>query len=301
MSVAMSIVAATAVSGVGVAFAGGEPVLPVDHAATAGAQAVAGAAEQLAPLPAPPPVGSPALTGCDADILQRLVANDPSVAQWIMVSVPTADSTRGELAIATVQANVWVCTLPATAAQVGRQGVRPLLQRRSGDDTTPSGVFPLGVVATPSGPVSFFGNSADPGARSPYRRVRAGDCYGANPNTPGYGHWRLDPSGCVGDDELLALNVVAYEHAVLIGANTEPAVSGDAPGETAYAAAIFLHRTTLTSSGAPKPTSGCVSIGHAQLVTAVQVIDPMLRPHFAIGTRADLLATPPRPQLPTRF
>ena len=243
-------------------------------------------------LPPAPSVANPALAGCDAPLLQRLMESNPTASQWIMVVVPTESSTTGTLSIATVRGSAWQCTLAPTPAQVGSAGIRPLLQRRSGDGTTPSGIFPLGIVTSPQGPISFFGNSPDPGALGPYRRIQPGDCYGANPNTPGYGHWRVDSTNCTGDDELLQLNVQTYEHAVVIGANTEPDVSGDAPGEPAYASAIFLHRTGATASGATKPTSGCVSVGHAQLVTALRSIDPALRPRFAIGTRADLLATP---------
>ena len=272
----------------------------IDAAAVATSPAKAGAAEQVVPLPPYPVIAGPRLSGCDAEVLQRLIASDPTVAQWVMVVVPSTSSTNGTLAMATVVADTWVCTIQQTPAEVGRKGVRPLLLRRSGDETTPSGVFPLGVVNSPQGPVSFFGNSADPGALGPYRRVQPGDCYGANPNTAGYGHWRVDATGCTGDDELLALNVQSYEHAVLIGANTEPNVSGDAAGEIPYASAIFLHRMSLDGAGQPKPTSGCVSIGHTQLVTAVQSINPLLKPSFAIGTRADLLAIAPCPTLPRR-
>ena len=235
-------------------------------------------------------MGSSQLEGCDVTLLQRLISRVPTTSQWIMVVVPDSAATSGTLAIATVEDGGWRCTLSATAAQVGRAGTRPLLQRRSGDDTTPSGIFPMGSVASPQGAVSFFGNSPDPGALGPYRRIQPGDCYGANPNTPGYGHWRVDSSTCTGDDELLELNVQSYEHAVLIGANTEPDVSGDAPGEPAYAAAIFLHRSAVTATGAPRPTTGCVSIGHDQLVTALTTINPGLLPRFAIGTRADLIS-----------
>jgi len=272
----------------------------IAHAAVATSTATAVGAEQVVPLPSYPAVGGPALAGCDAEVLQRLIRSDPTVAQWIMVVVPSTTSTSGALAIAAVVGDTWVCTMPQTPAEVGRMGIRPLLLRRSGDDTTPSGTFPLGVVRTPQGPVSFFGNSANPGTRGPYRRVQPGDCYGANPNTAGYGHWRVDPSGCTGDDELLVRNVQAYEHAILIGANTEPDVSGDAPGEPPYAAAIFLHRTTLDGAARPKPTSGCVSIGHEQLVGAMRSIDPGLNPAFAIGTRTDLLSIAARPELPVR-
>ena len=272
----------------------------IGRAATATATAQSLGATQVVPLPAVPGVDGPALAGCDADLLQHLIASDPTVLQWIMVVVPSTSATTGTLALATVVGATWNCTMAATPAEVGRQGIRPLIMRRSGDDTTPSGIFPLGVVATPQGPVSFFGNSADPGANGPYRRVQPGDCYGANPNTPGYGHWRVDRANCTGADELLAVNVQAYEHAVLIGANTEPDVSGDAPAETPYAAAIFLHRTVLTTGGQPKPTSGCVSIGHDQLVAAVRAIDPLSNPRFAIGTRENLSTVAPRGSLPHR-
>ena len=292
-----SVLIATAAVGTATAMAA---IGGIDAAAVATSTAKAGAAEQVVPLPPYPAVAGPRLSGCDAEVLQRLIASDPTVSQWVMVVVPSTSSTNGTLAMATVVADTWVCTIQQTAAEVGRKGIRPLLLRRSGDETTPSGVFPLGVVNSPQGPVSFFGNSADPGALGPYRRVQPGDCYGANPNTAGYGHWRVDATGCTGDDELLALNVQSYEHAVLIGANTEPNVSGDATGEIPYASAIFLHRISLDGAGQPKPTSGCVSIGHTQLVTAVQTINPLLKPSFAIGTRADLLAIAPRATLPRR-
>jgi L,D-peptidoglycan transpeptidase YkuD (ErfK/YbiS/YcfS/YnhG family) len=272
----------------------------IGTAATATASAQSLGATQIVPLPAVAGIDGPALAGCDADLLQHLIASDPTVLQWIMVVVPSTSATTGTLAMATVVGNTWSCTIAETPAEVGRQGIRPLMMRRSGDDTTPSGIFPLGVVATPQGRMSFFGNSADPGAKGPYRRVQPGDCYGANPNTPGYGHWRVDRANCTGADELLSVNVQAYEHVILIGANTEPDVSGDTPGETPFAAAIFLHRTVLTPTGQPKPTSGCVSIGHEQLVAAVRAIDPLSNPRFAIGTRENLSTITPRGSLPHR-
>jgi L,D-peptidoglycan transpeptidase YkuD (ErfK/YbiS/YcfS/YnhG family) len=56
----------------------------------------------------------------------------------------------------------------------------------------------------------------------------------------------------------------------------EPDVSGDAPGETPYAAAIFLHRhvysTPGATSGATNPTSGCVSLSQADLTTVLRAM-----------------------------
>ena len=130
-------------------------------------------------------------------------------------------------------------------------GTRPLLDRRSGDDTTPAGVFPLGESTAWDGQrVNVFGNRPDPGVRTGigYRDVRPQDCWGASPTTTA----RLQPSrrrraeggpeptsGCqrYGD---------VYSHAAVIGANLDP-ISGDAPGEIPYAAAIFLHRHSYAS------------------------------------------------------
>ncbi len=213
------------------------------------------------------------------------------VSQVIVVLTPTAASSTGTLQVAERTAVGWVCGAAHTA-RLGKNGTRPLLQRRSGDGTTPAGVFPLGVMTAWDGQVfSFFGNSADPGVTAgPYRRVRVGDCFGATPNAPSYGHlvYRT-AANCPGpDDEYLPGVTGAYEHAALIGANMEPNVSGDAPGETPYAAAIFLHRFSYDAAGLTKPTAGCVSLAHADLLSVLRVMRSDVR--FAIGDSAWLVA-----------
>jgi len=251
--------------------------------------AVRGDRSQELPFPSAPLFDGSQLAACDSSVLGSLVQSEPTASQWIVVLAASITSTTATLQIATRSAdNVWRCSLAPTVARLGRNGIRPLADRRSGDDTTPSGVFSLGVVNSPQGPISFFGNSVDPGALGAYRHIQPDDCYGAQPNTTGYGHWRSDTTTCLGADELLHSVGAAYEHVVLIGANTEPNVSGDAPGEPALASAIFLHRFSYTASGATKATSGCVSIAHQPLLTALRTIDPRLNPHFAIGTRATL-------------
>ena len=111
----------------------------------------------------------------------------------------------------------------------------------------------------------FHERSREIEAPSFYIHLQPGDCFGATPNTAGYGHLRYDTS-CPGpDDEYLPRFVHAYTSAALIGANMEPDVSGDAPGEIPYAAAIFLHRHVYDASGATKATSGCVSIAQPDL------------------------------------
>ena len=270
--------------------AGRVSIPPLDGSAMATGTASRGARSQTTPPPPAPLVDQSSIIGCDAPVVQSLMQGHPLVSQWIVVISPSQSSTQATLQVVTVVADRWTCTVASSAAMVGRSGIRPLINRRSGDGSTPSGVFPLGVVSTPQGPISLFGNRANPGVRTSYRSVQAGDCYGANPNTSGYGHWRVDPTGCLGDDELLTAYGSTYEYAALIGANTEPNVSGDSPTETPFAAAIFLHRNSYTSTGGTKPTAGCVSVAHSPLLATIRAIDPTLNTHFAIGTRADLLA-----------
>jgi L,D-peptidoglycan transpeptidase YkuD (ErfK/YbiS/YcfS/YnhG family) len=205
-------------------------------------------------------------------------------AAWTDTTVTVEIATRGS--------GGWRCGTPMSA-RVGRSGMRPLLERRSGDGTTPAGVFPLATMTAHDGQrFSFFGNAPDPGVTAgTYRRVQTGDCFGATPNTPGYGHLRYDTS-CPGpDDEYLPRFVNAYTNAALIGANMEPEVSGDAPGEIPYASAIFLHRHSYVSgsSGATKPTAGCVSLAQRDLTSVL--VDMTADTVFVIGTTDWLLTT----------
>jgi L,D-peptidoglycan transpeptidase YkuD (ErfK/YbiS/YcfS/YnhG family) len=230
-------------------------------------------------------------TACQQIAFNIGLAN-PGVTQVVVVLTPSAGATTGTVQVAQTGERGWECG-SELSARVGRNGVRPLLQRRSGDGTTPAGVFPLGRMTAWDGQqFSVFGNSADPGATAgPYRRVRAGDCFGATAGNPDYGHLVYRTAAqCPGpDDEYLPAVGATYEHAVLIGANMEPNVSGDAPGEVPYASAIFLHRFSYNANGTTKPTSGCVSLSHADLVTVVRSLHPGVV--FAIGTTDWLLAT----------
>lgn len=215
----------------------------------------------------------------------------PGASQIIVVLTPSTSSSTGTLQVAQRGARGWECG-PALAARVGKNGVRPLVQRRSGDGTTPAGVFPLGRMTAWDGQqFSLFGNSPDPGVTAgPYRRVRTGDCFGATPNHPDYGHLvQRSAAACPGpDDEYLPAVTGPYEHAALIGANMEPNVSGDAPGEVPYASAIFLHRSSYDANGTSKATSGCVSLSHANLVSVLVGLQSDVL--FAIGTPDWLLA-----------
>jgi L,D-peptidoglycan transpeptidase YkuD (ErfK/YbiS/YcfS/YnhG family) len=221
---------------------------------------------------------------CDLTTIASLAARHPDVRQFVVMATGDFDDTVGTVEVAVRTAGgEWRCQLGANAARFGRSGTRPLIERRSGDGTTPAGVFPLGDVTGWDGErFSIFGNRPDPGALAPYRDVRPEDCWGATKHTARYQHLVNRP-GCPGPaDEWLPRYGDVYSHAAVIGANLDP-VSGDEPGETPYAAAIFLHRHSYTTAGTTRPTSGCVSLAYDHLVAAIRVIDPRLAPHFAIG------------------
>jgi L,D-peptidoglycan transpeptidase YkuD (ErfK/YbiS/YcfS/YnhG family) len=229
---------------------------------------------------------------CDIATAEALAARHPGVRQFVIVKTTSFAVSSGTVEVVAQSVDgTWRCQRAAQFARLGRNGTRVLADRRSGDGTTPAGVFPLGSVTAWDGQTfQFFGNSPDPGVRGTYRDVRNEDCWGATPNTARYQHVVNLPQ-CPGpDDEWLAGVGGAYSNAAIIGANLDP-ISGDAPGETPFAAAIFLHRHSYAPDGSTRGLSGCVSLSQADLEHTLRTIDPALNPQFAIGPADYLLTT----------
>ncbi len=220
---------------------------------------------------------------CDITTAQLLSARHPTTRQFVIVGADSWTSTVASLQIVARSASgVWRCQQAPVEARVGKSGLRPLVDRRSGDGTTPAGAFPLGRVQAWDGQqFEFFGNLPDPGVRGPYRNVRHEDCWGATPHTASY-QALVNAPGCTSPDEWLQSIGDVYGHAAVIGANLDP-ISGAVAGEPAYAAAIFLHRNSYSATGTSRPTSGCVSLAEDDLETALRLIDPALDVRFAIG------------------
>lgn len=247
---------------------------PVAAAPLAPARATAPATRDIAFTPG---------AQCDMVTAKLLAGRHPASRQFVIVASDTSSSTTASLqVVARSSGGEWRCQVAPVVARLGKNGVRPLADRRSGDGTTPAGSFPLGTVQAWDGQAfQFFGNRPDPGVRGPYRLVRNEDCWGATPNVSSYQHL-VDSPRCSSPDEWLAGIGDVYEHAAVIGANLDP-ISGDAPGEPALAAAIFLHRNSYTAAGLSRPTSGCVSLAEDDLVVVLRLIDPSLGVLFAIG------------------
>ena len=220
---------------------------------------------------------------CDIATALALSSRHPSTRQFVIVSAGSWTSTTASLQIvARSHSGEWRCQQAPVEARLGRSGMRPLADRRSGDGTTPAGSFSLGSVQAWDGQrFEFFGNRPDIGVRGSYRLVRPEDCWGATPQTSSY-QSLVNAAGCTSPDEWLTRIGDVYGHAAVIGANLDP-ISGDVPGEPALAAAIFLHRNSYTAAGASKPTSGCVSLVEDDLELALRLIDPSLGVQFAIG------------------
>jgi peptidoglycan hydrolase-like protein with peptidoglycan-binding domain len=170
----------------------------------------------------------------------------------------------------------WQCARTDMPGRVGRNGVRALADRRSGDGTTPGGVFGLGTMTAEDGQTfQFFGNGANPGVPGSWRQVRGGDCWSATPGTAAYNVLvTRTAADCVGEDEYLPNITGAYSAAALIDANMGPHRSGDQPGEPPLAAAIFLHRHSYDAAGNAKPTAGCVSLNADNLAFVLQRLVP---------------------------
>jgi L,D-peptidoglycan transpeptidase YkuD (ErfK/YbiS/YcfS/YnhG family) len=217
---------------------------------------------QPACQPAPAPVCTPP-------------AGVPDSARQVVVVTSTGTTAAVDLLVE--EGNGWACAATGMRGRVGKNGVRPLSARRSGDGTTPAGVFGLGTMTAPDGQTfQFFGNGADPGvARGAWRQVETGDCWGASPGTADYNRLvtRSD-AACNDPDEYLPSIRTAYSAAALIDANMGPSRSGDAPGEAPYAAAIFLHRNSVDGAGNSKPTSGCVSLAAGDLAAVLTRLVP---------------------------
>jgi L,D-peptidoglycan transpeptidase YkuD (ErfK/YbiS/YcfS/YnhG family) len=228
---------------------------------------------------------------CDLATAQLLSSRHPMARQFVIVAADKWDSTTATLQIvARARSGQWRCQQGPVIARLGKSGSRPLVERRSGDGTTPAGVFPLGNVRAWDGQqFQFFGNRPDIGVRGSYRLVRNEDCWGATPNTASY-QQLVNAPRCSSPDERLADIGDVYGHAAVIGANLDP-ISGALPGEPAYAAAIFLHRNSYTTAGASRPTSGCVSLTEDDLEFALRLIDPSLGVQFAIGELSWLRAS----------
>ena len=156
--------------------------------------------------------------------------------------------------------------LPAT---VGRKGFAAPGEKREGDGTTPTGLFPLEFV---------FGYAPTVASAMPYRQATEDDIWVDDPDCPDYNCWVRKGTTTAASFEEMKLSNPTYRHGIVIGYNRNPVVKG-------MGSAIFVH--AWRDQG--KSTAGCVALDEAELVRLIGRLDPAKKPMILMGDR-DYLA-----------
>ena len=171
--------------------------------------------------------------------------------QRIQVAAPSVRATTAAVTLTECGRR----TLGPWQAHVGIHGLSA--HHREGDGTTPLGTFALGPTV--------FGLDPDPGLRLAYHRLRCGDWWDEDPQSPTYNRFRHLRCGSrppfAGSSEALWLAPLAYRELAVIQYNVAPAVPGRGSG-------IFLHVDT------GHPTNGCVSLPRTRLLRLLRALRP---------------------------
>jgi len=193
-----------------------------------------------------------------------LPAPAPLVSQQLItVASPTPRSTYASARIWKRVDGCWIAAGGPYTARVGRNGIRA--DKREGDGATPAGTFPIGRT--------MYGNSPNPGVRSPYVRLHCGDWWVEDTRSRAYntfqrvGCGRRPPFKVTTPD--MSTSPRAYAHLAVIDYNMNPVVPGRGSG-------IFLH----VQIG--KPTSGCISLRREMLIHVLRWLRPSAAPYVAI-------------------
>jgi L,D-peptidoglycan transpeptidase YkuD (ErfK/YbiS/YcfS/YnhG family) len=170
----------------------------------------------------------------------------------------------------------WHAQLAPMSARIGSRGFAPLGNRRQDSGETPAGTFGL---------LSAFGAAPDPGTALAYRQFDRNDWWPYDPRDPrtynvaqfhgrsGATLWR--PAWA---EHLWDLRD-QYEYAVVLDYNLPEGTyrSGSQRFATSSAdpragGGIFLHVR------APRPTSGCVAVSRAGMLSILRWLDPAQHP-----------------------
>jgi L,D-peptidoglycan transpeptidase YkuD (ErfK/YbiS/YcfS/YnhG family) len=170
----------------------------------------------------------------------------------------------------------WHAQFAPMSARIGSRGFAPLGSRRQDSGETPAGTFGL---------LSAFGAAPDPGTALPYRQFDRNDWWPYDPRDPrtyniaqfhgrsGATLWRPAWAEHLWDfrDQ--------YEYAVVLDYNLPEGTyrSGSqrfatSSADTRAGGGIFLHVR------APRPTSGCVAVSRAGMLSILRWLDPAQHP-----------------------
>jgi L,D-peptidoglycan transpeptidase YkuD (ErfK/YbiS/YcfS/YnhG family) len=178
-------------------------------------------------------------------------------AQRIVVGLPAANSTTGNLTAFQRLGQQWKAVLGPMPAKVGELGI---------------GAPADGVHRTPAGTFTFdqaFGRQPNPGTKMPYFQATDQDWWDEDARSPTYNtHVRGSGSPSSIAENLYDSGPV-YDYAVNIAVNPNRV-----PGRVA---GIFLHVTD------GNPTWGCVAVGRDEMRSLLTWLDPSAFPEITIG------------------
>jgi L,D-peptidoglycan transpeptidase YkuD (ErfK/YbiS/YcfS/YnhG family) len=131
---------------------------------------------------------------------------------------------------------------------------------------TPAGTFPV---------TQSFGREANPGTALPYAHVGPDDWWVGDTRSPLYNtHQTCAPGRCPFDErasENLQAAGHAYDHAIVIDANTDPVRPG-------AGSAYFLH------IGGDRPTAACVATGEDTVIRLLRWLTPTAHPVISLAS-----------------
>jgi L,D-peptidoglycan transpeptidase YkuD (ErfK/YbiS/YcfS/YnhG family) len=192
-----------------------------------------------------------------------LTAVAPESRQVVVVMKEESAPSAASIHLYGRKGNLWQPIAGPLPAMVGRNGLAPPGEKREGDGRTPSGVFPLGRA---------FGYETLP-TSLPYLVLTPDMIWVDDPTSPFYN--RLVEKQMVGQGvshEIMRRNDDLYKYGIVIVYNTQPVVAG-------FGSAIFFH---IWRDGRT-PTSGCVAMAEADMLTLLRWLDPVQQPVTVIG------------------
>ena len=233
------------------------PAAAPDLAAPAAPAAPAppAAAPAAAPSAPAPPAAAPGVP-------PRLASLPARTTQAVLVDASSPGATTATVSAWTRTGTGWTAAVPPTPAFLGRDGMGASSERSA---RTPAGTFPV---------TQAFGRLPDPGTALPYAHVGADDWWVGDTASPLYNtHQVCAPVRCRFDvraSENLEAAGHAYDHAIVIDANTDPVRPG-------AGSAYFLHI-------GDHPTAGCVATDAGTVVRLMRWLTPGAHPVISLAS-----------------
>jgi L,D-peptidoglycan transpeptidase YkuD (ErfK/YbiS/YcfS/YnhG family) len=215
------------------------------------------------PAPAPP-AAAPAAPARPAapGVPPRLASLPARTTQAVLVDAPSPGATIATVSAWTRSGTGWTAFLPPTPAFLGRDGMGPSSEQSA---RTPAGTFTV---------TRAFGRLADPGTALPYSEVGPDDWWVGDTTSPLYNTHQVCAPGRCRFDERVSENLQAaghaYDHAIVLDANTDPVRPG-------AGSAYFLHI-------GDHATAGCVATDAGTVVRLMRWLTPGAHPMISLAS-----------------